>query len=150
MPEPSEGADAEPEQRDVDSVPIGIIASREFMCARVDVPVRAVESVVPPEPWALPIVDMHGRFFGFISKTLLAASDLPPRLALAVPAMQIASGSALAVHETCSLRCAIHAMAIHGTRIIAILDASGDLRGVLTDIEALRAIANETSTFRLG
>jgi hypothetical protein len=85
-------------------------------------------------------VDPRGRFIGFVSEKALRSSGLPPRFVLAMPAMLLVSGGALAVHEGRSLKYAIHAMANHGTRVIALLGAPGDLRGVLTDIEALRAI----------
>jgi CBS-domain-containing membrane protein len=126
------------------AVPVGAVASHEFTCAQSDVPIGAIVPFVPAEPWALPIIDLHGRFIGFVTEAALAGRGLPPRLFMAMPAIELVSGRALAVHEDCSLKCAIHAMASHGTRVIALLGAPGDLRGVLTDIEALHAVTRGT------
>ncbi|HZU82902.1 MAG TPA: hypothetical protein VE987_08305 [Polyangiaceae bacterium] len=125
--------------------PVGVVSPVAFTCARVDVPAKTIVSILPQEPWVLPVVDLEDQFVGFASHGRVGVL-LPPRLALELPVSELLFGSALAVPEGRSLRWAVHSMALHRTRVVAILDDAGALRGVLTDIDALTAMKRASVT----
>ena len=123
-----------------DDLPAGAVSSAAFTCARRDVPARAVLSLLESQPWPVPIVDAQDQFLGFVSVSQVTGLDLPRRIAWSLPVGEATFGHALAVREGGALRSAIHAMALHQSRSVVLLDGTGIVRGLLTDIDALRAI----------
>lgn len=120
----------------------GAVSSIAVTCVHRDVPASEVLSRLPAQLGALPIVDAQDRFLGFLSVTRMANIDLPPRLVQSLPVGELTFGSALAVPEDEALRSAIRSMALHQARVIALLDGAGVVRGMLTDIDALRALTH--------
>ncbi len=121
-------------------IPAGAVAAPTITLARADVPGTRLLSIMPPEPWALPVVDASGHFLGFVSRSELTIPGLPWRLAMALPAAALAVGSSLVVHEAVPLRRAIWLMAHRRARAIVLMDDAGVVRGALTDIGALGAL----------
>lgn len=118
---------------------VGGVAHAGFTCLADDLRASAVQSLLPEAPWALPIIDARRRFSGFVSRASLEDSGLPPRLAGAMRVGDLAVGHALAIDERCSLHEAMEMLALRRARALAILDSNASVRGILTDIEALRA-----------
>jgi hypothetical protein len=88
------------------------------------------------DSWVVPVVDAADRFAGFVS------SHMPTALAGAVRAVgDSAFGPELAVSETESPLQALRLMAHRHACFVAVVDASGTPRGVLRDVDALRAVA---------
>lgn len=89
---------------------------------------------------AVPVVDDHGRFVGFVEAPQGSATGLPPRLARSLPAQSQLVGQALWIRDGTPLRRALHIMAARRSRILALVDDDGRLRGVLHDIDGLVAM----------
>jgi CBS domain-containing protein len=123
------------------AVSAGSASSDAIVCACADVPVKELLAALPPDPWALPVVDGAGHFLGFLSRERLRTSELPWQVAVAADLMV---DSSLTVHETMSLRAALELMVHHRARVVALVDDEGTVRGLLTDIEALRASRGES------
>lgn len=123
-------------------VSAGAVSSVAVICAHRDVPASEVLSRLPPQWGAVPIVDTQDRFLGFLSVTRMANIDLPPRIVQSLPVGELTFGRALAIPEDEALRSAIRSMAVHRARVIALLDGAGVVRGMLTDMDALRALAH--------
>jgi hypothetical protein len=121
-------------------VAVGAIAPLPVTLARAEVPVAALESLVPPER-LVPVIDEAGRFLGFFAAGHAISPALPPRLARAMPVGACLFGTTLLVHEGTPWPQAVRLMARRRGRILAITDESGVVRGVLTDLDALRAMA---------
>ena len=124
----------------------GAASSAAVTCARRDVTARAVVSLLMTQPWPVPIVDARDHFLGFVSLAHVTRLDLPRRIAWSLPVGEATFGNALAVLEGGALRSAIRAMAIHQSRTIALLDGNRIVQGVLTDVDALRAITMARSS----
>jgi len=124
---------------DASTVSVGAVASGTFKCVDGELSAKAIRPLLPREPWALPVVDTAGHFRGFISRRSLGETGLPPRLSSTMRVGDLAVGHALAIDERCSLREAVEALALRHARAIAVVDSEGTVRGLLTDIEALRA-----------
>ncbi|HXX67882.1 MAG TPA: hypothetical protein VEK07_11900 [Polyangiaceae bacterium] len=118
---------------------VGAVASAGFTCVVADVCARAVQSILPEAPWGLPVVDVDRRFCGFVSRVSLEESGLPPRLTWTMRVGDLAVGHALAIDERCTLHEAVEMLAVRRARTLAIVDSKASVRGLLTDIEALRA-----------
>jgi predicted transcriptional regulator len=123
-------------------MPVGSIAPAQVTLVRAEVPVAALESLVPSE-LLVPVVDQAGRFLGFFAASHVAGAGvpLPPRLARAMPVGARSFGSSLLVHEGTPWPQAVRFMARRHGRVLAITDESGVVRSVLTDLDALRAVA---------
>jgi hypothetical protein len=119
---------------------VGAIAPSRVTLARAEVPVAALESLVPPE-LLVPVIDEAGRFLGFFAAGHAISPALPPRLARAMPVGARLFGSTLLVHEGTPWPQAVRLMARRRGRVLAITDESGVVRGVLSDLDALRAMA---------
>jgi CBS domain-containing protein len=124
---------------DASTLPVGAVASLPFTCVDGDLSLRSIGPKLPREPWALPVVDAHGRFGGFVSRTSPHDRGLPPRLSRMLRIGDLAVGHALAVGENCTLREAVECLGLRHARCLAIVDSDGAVRGLLTDIQALRA-----------
>ena len=123
------------------AVTAGMAATHHAVCVRGDVPGRLLVSLAAEEPWHLAVIDERDRFLGFVASRRLAGVPRGRTVLDQVPAYRLASGAALAIHESESLRDALRMMAHHGTRVLALLDDDGVYRGELNDLEALRALA---------
>jgi hypothetical protein len=119
---------------------VGSIAPVRVTLVRADVAVAVLESVVAPDLF-VPVVDEAGVFLGFFAGGHTVGPPLPPRLARAVPVGACVFGAALRVHEGTPWPQALRLMARRRGRALAIADASGAVRGVLHDLDALRAMA---------
>ncbi len=118
----------------------GSAASTTMLCVQADVTAMRIVPVMPSEPWALPVVEEGNRFIGFISPREIAAPGLPPRLVLSLPVRHLAVGGSLALRDVASLRDALLLMMHHRMREVALVDEIGATTGILTDIDALRAV----------
>ena len=115
--------------------------SGETVCVHGDVPCRLLATVASEDPWSLPVVDDAGRFIGFVTSGQFRPSrHVRAWSASDTPARRVTTGSVLAIHEAKPVRTALRIMAHHGSRLIAIVDDDGVLRGTLSDIQALRAL----------
>lgn len=119
---------------------VGSIAPSQVTLVRAEVPVAAMESLVPPEQ-LVPVIDEAGRFQGFFAAGHAAGAPLPPRLARTMPVGTRLFGSALVVHEGTPWPQAVRLMAHRRGRVLAITDESGIVRSVWSDLDALRAMA---------
>lgn len=132
------GAPEEPERTGANT-PAALVSVAHVMCARADARAAALMSVVQP-PWLVPLVDEADQFVGFASSSALATSRWPSRVAILMRLRDLAFGSSLMVHESTTIREALHMMAYRRTRWIAIVDSEGKLQGMLSDIDALSAM----------
>lgn len=128
-----------PSPQQAATVAVGAVVSTGFTCIAGDLSFRSAAPLLPEEPWALPVVDTRGRFSGFVSRATAGDSGLPPRLSGVMRVGDMAIGHALAIGEDRSLREATEAMALRHGRALALVDSEGGVRGLLTDLEALRA-----------
>jgi hypothetical protein len=119
---------------------VGSIAPVHVTLVRAEVPVAALESLVPRE-LAVPVIDEVGRFLGFFATGRTLGPLLPPRLERAMPVGARVFGATLLVHEGTPWPQAARLMARLRGRAVAITDESGAVRGVLRDLDALRAMA---------
>jgi len=125
-----------------EETPAGSAAGAQILCVHADVPCQMLVSVAPREPWSVPVVDDQARFLGFVASRQLAP---PPRIRRptvldSIPARDLTSGTVLAIHECTTVRAALRLMAHRSTRVLALVDDEGVLRGALSDIEALGAL----------
>lgn len=120
------------------NTPAALASEPYVTCARADVRAAALMSVIAP-PWLVPIIDEGDRFVGFVSSSSLARSVWPSQALMSMRVRDFAFGSSLVVHETMTVREALHMMANRRTRSVALVDSDGKLRGMLSDIDALRA-----------
>jgi hypothetical protein len=127
------------EPRDGDDI-VGSIAPLRVTLVRAEVPVVALDSLVPRE-LVVPVIDEAGRFQGFFAPGRVVGPPLPPRLARTLPVGARLFGTTLLVHESTPWLQAVRLMARRRGRVLAITDDSGVVRGVLSDLDALRAIA---------
>jgi CBS domain-containing protein len=132
------GVPEEPERAGANT-PAALVSVAHVMCARADARAAALVSVIQP-PWLIPLVDDVDRFVGFVSSSSLATSMWPSRVAILMRLRDLAYGSSLMIHESTTIREALHMMAYRRTRWIAIVDSDGKLQGMLSDIDALSAI----------
>jgi predicted transcriptional regulator len=125
--------------RDGDDAVASIVPSRVTL-ARAEVTVATLESLVPPE-LLVPVIDEEGRFRGFFATSHAAGPSLPPRLARTMPVGSRVFGTSLVVHEGTPWPQALRLMARRRGRVLAVTDDAGVVRGVLSDLDALRAMA---------
>jgi hypothetical protein len=119
---------------------VASIAPLRVTLARAEVPVAALEPLVPRE-LLVPVVDAAGNFLGFYSRSHAVGLPLPPRLARAMPVGACVFGAALVVPESTPWPQALRLMAHRRGRALAMTDESGTVRGVLRDLDALHAMA---------
>src|SRR5271166_3096097 len=74
------------------------IAPKRMTCVRDSVVAASLAAWVPPEPWAVPVVDAASRFIGFVSSSHIVAAGTTARLAMAMPVRELAFGASLVVH----------------------------------------------------
>ncbi len=120
---------------------VASIAPLSVTCVREDVIAGSLGAWAPSEPCALPVVDASSRFMGFVSSSQGIAAATTARLAMAVPAGEIALGSSLVVREADSVRQALRVMAHGRASVAAVVDDSHTPRGVLRDVDLLRCLA---------
>jgi hypothetical protein len=118
------------------------IAPHTVTCVRDSVIAASLAAWVPPEPWAVPVVDAAHRFIGFVSSSHIVAAGTTARLAMALPVRELAFGSSLLVHEADPWPQALRHMAHHRASFVAVVDDSETPRGVLRDIDVLRLLSN--------
>jgi len=120
----------------------GSIAPLSVTCVRANVVTASLSFWAPPEASMIPVVDTDSRFIGFVSSTQPIAVATTARLAMALPVSELVFGTKkLAVLESDSAEYALRVMAHCRASVVAVVDDSGTPRGVLRDIEALRAMA---------
>lgn len=136
-----------PEERlGVDTEPVAASAALgRVTIVREDVPTEILLALSNGPPWLVPIVDGSDRFLGFVSATRLAKSRSSGRGASATLAGEIAVGASMLALESAPLAHALRVMARRGARSLALVDRSGVVRGVLSDVDALRALTLWTS-----
>lgn len=123
------------------TIPAGAVASATFRCLDGDLTGEAAAPFLTREAGGLPVVDARERFCGFVSLAIPGKGGLPARLSSTMRVRDLAVGHALTIGEGCSLREALEAMALRHARVLAVVDDDGTVRGVLTDIGALRTWA---------
>jgi CBS-domain-containing membrane protein len=121
------------------NTPVALVSIAHVTSARADARVAALMSVIQP-PWLVPLVDDADRFVGFVSSSSLAASTWPSRVAVLMRLRDLAFGSSLMIHESATLREALHMMAYRRTRWVAVVDSDGRLQGMLSDVDALSSL----------
>jgi CBS domain protein len=117
------------------------IAPHWVNCVRDSVIAASLAAWVPPEPWAIPVVDADSRFIGFVSSSHTLAAGTTARLAMALPVRELAIGSTLVVHEAEPWPQALRQMARRRAHVIAVVDDAWTPRGVLRDVDVLRLLA---------
>ena len=122
-----------------DELAAGMAALTEVVGVRGDVPGLVVAALARRAPWQLPVVDDQDRFVGFVSSHTLSR-PWPWRIVSMTPARDLVFGRFLAVRVSDPLPVALRLMAHRGARAVALVDAEGVLQGVLSDIDALRAL----------
>jgi hypothetical protein len=90
------------------------------------------------------VFDDADRFQGFVSSAQRTLPQWPWSGPGPVVARDLANGRALLVPETATVGSALRLMARRGARWLAVVDASGALRGALSDVAALSALACST------
>ena len=110
------------------NAPAALVSIAHVTCARADARAAALMSVVQP-PWLVPLVDETDRFVGFVSSSSLATSTWPSRVAILMRLRDLAFGSSLMIHESATVREALHMMAYRRTRWIAVVDSDGKAAG---------------------
>lgn len=118
----------------------GHAALTEVVGVRGDVPGLVVAALARQAPRQLPVVDDQDRFVGFVSSQALSSRHWPWRVVSMTPARDLVFGRFLAVRVSDPLPVALRLMAHRGARAVALVDAEGVLQGVLSDIDALRAL----------
>jgi CBS domain-containing protein len=118
----------------------GKAALTEVIGVRGDVPGGVVAALARRTLWQLPVVDDEDRFVGFVSSHTLSSRPWPWRIVSMTPARDLVFGRFLAVRISDPLPVALRLMAHRGARAVALVDAEGVLQGVLSDIDALRAL----------
>ncbi len=132
------GAPEEPD-RNGPNTPVAIVSVTHVTCARADARAAALMSAVKP-PWLVPLVDETDWFVGFVSSSSIASSTWPSRVAILMRLRDLAFGSSLMIHESATVREALHMMAYRRTRWVAVVDSDGKLQGMLSDLDALSAL----------
>ena len=122
--------------------PAGSAALTRWTVVRADVPGMALVSLSGSTPWPLPVVDDSDRFLGFVSSAQLERPKWPWHRIAVTLAREFVAGASLLVPEVEPLGRALRMMARRGARSLALVDPSGVLRGVLTDVDALHAAAH--------
>jgi CBS-domain-containing membrane protein len=107
--------------------------------AEQDVPMKKIFAS-GAAPAMVPVVDEDDRFLGFVEAPEAGAKDLPPRLARTLPAEALIFGRSLWVRDGTPVRAALRTMAARHSRVLALVDDQGRLRGLLHDVDALRAV----------
>jgi hypothetical protein len=121
--------------------PAALSALPRVTLVRADVPGPVLASTLNESAWRLPVVDEADRFLGFLSSDILRGPQWPwRRLALAT-ARELVADASLLILEGESLGRGLRVMARRGARALALIEPSGVLRGVLRDVDALRAVA---------
>lgn len=118
----------------------GKAAIDDVISVRGDVPGMVVASLTGRTPWQVPVVDEADRFIGFVSSQTLFSRPWPWRIVSITPARELVFGRFLAVMVSDPLPTALRLMAHRGARAVALVDREGVLKGVLSDINALRAL----------
>jgi CBS domain-containing protein len=121
------------------SAPAASAALRQVTLVRSDVPGAALVELAKSTPWRLPVVGEDDRFLGFVSHRLLEGPQWPWHRIKITPASDLVAGASLTVLETERLGHALRWMAGRGARSLALVDALGRFRGLLSDVDALRA-----------
>jgi CBS-domain-containing membrane protein len=120
--------------------PAGASGLRTVVGVRANVPWSSAAPLASAPPWQVPIVDGVDRFIGFVSSQDLASRVWPWRVLRLVPAGELSYGRFLAAPVSLPLDAALRLMAHHGARAVALVDDEGLLKGVLSDIDALRGL----------
>jgi CBS domain protein len=118
---------------------VAAISALTFCCLDGELTGEAAAPLLAQRADGLPVVDARGRFCGFVSSAAPGSGGLPSRLSSTLRVRDLAVGHALAIGEERSIGEALEAMALRHARALAVVDADGNVRGVLTDIDALRA-----------
>lgn len=129
-----------PEVEPSDGPAAGMAALTTVVGVRGDVPALVVAELSRHGPSQLPVVDDQDRFMGFVSSRALGSRSWPWRAVSMMPARDSVFGRFLAVRVSDPLPVALRLMAHRGARAVALVDAEGVLQGVLSDIDALRAL----------
>jgi CBS-domain-containing membrane protein len=119
------------------------IAPLSVTCVRENVIADSLRAWALSEPWAIPVVDASSRFIGFVSSNQPVAVATTARLAMAMPAGDMALGASLVVREADSAQQALRVMAHGRARVAAVVDDAGTPRGLLRDIDLLRYLAGQ-------
>lgn len=118
--------------------PVEAFVSTTLTCVRDDVRVSLLATIPRSEPWFLPVVDAGVRFIGFVWSGDLLQVRVPAALLVA---HNLVRASSLAVAESAPVAHVVRWMGQRRARAVALLDSRGTPTGVLTDVEALRALA---------
>jgi hypothetical protein len=113
-------------------------ASPRVVAAHESVPLKRIIEV-DAASLPVPVVDDDGRFVGFV-RPPEPDVGLPPRLVRSLPASELIFGRSLWIRDGASVSDALRAMAAHHARALAIVDPRGRLRGIVRDIDGLRAL----------
>jgi CBS domain-containing protein len=122
-----------------DEAPAASCSSLMFSGAEQDVLMRRIFGS-GAAPSMVPVVDEDDRFLGFVEAPEAGATELPPRLARTLPAEALIFGRSLWIRDGTPVRAALRTMAARHSRVLALLDEQGRLRGLLHDVDALRAV----------
>lgn len=120
----------------------GWMALPDVTGVRADVPGIALGALTRKGPWPVPVVDDHDHFIGFVSAQGLNIRAWPWHLVALTPARDLVFGRFLNVAVSERLPVALRLMAHRGARAVALVDGEGVLKGVMSDIDALRGLGS--------
>ncbi len=142
-------------------LPVGLVLARPVVCVDGSLPWEAVARtpVLLGSPGGVPVLDREGKLVLFLPRTTLALAGRS-RLAGGPVSVADLAVTALAVHESASLRDAFAVMGRHRVREVTVVGDGGLVVGRLLDVDALHFVAHfartgtrpapDTATWRSG
>jgi CBS domain-containing protein len=126
---------------DADATPVTALMSREVICVRPDLRIRALAELLAGRHISgTPVVDVNGRVIGVVSKTdIVAVHGRDKDLVVADIMMSVA----FSLDEQATIAQAAAMMAVEGIHRIPIVTRSGDAIGIVSALDILRWLAKQ-------